>query len=217
MKVAIYCRVSTRDKEQNPLVQLEPLRRYSKDMGWEIYKEYIDKAASSDLIGRVAWTEMLNDASKHRFEVLLIWKLDRAFRSSQHASTTLTDLNSYRVGFRSYMDAAIDTTTPNGMLLFNILAAVAQFEKDLIVQRVNAGIEYAQEHGTKSGKSIGRQKSDIDDDEIFEVCEQENGNRTRTAKILTERHGFEVSPGFVSLRLKRALQKVGQKTGDFPG
>ena len=75
-------------------------------------------------------------------------------RSVTHATNTLTVLNNYHVGFRSLMDTSIDTTTPNGILVFNILASVAQFEKDIDAQRIREGVKYAQEHGTKSGKPI---------------------------------------------------------------
>lgn len=211
MKVAIYARVSTRDKGQNPDVQLEPLRKYAAAMEWGIYKEYVDKASASDLEGRNSWNELMADASKHLFDVLLIWKLDRAFRSVNHATTTINSLNGYKVGFRSYMDAAIDTTTPNGMLVFNILASVAQFEKDLIRLRINEGIAHAQDRGTKSGKPIGREAFEIPNEAIFEVYDKVLNN-SEAARILTERFGKKVSPGFVSIRRKRALQKVGAKT-----
>jgi DNA invertase Pin-like site-specific DNA recombinase len=130
MKAALYARISTKDKGQNEELQLEPLRKYCQAIGWNIFHEYVDKASASDLIGRTAWNALMKDASLHKFDVLFIWKLDRAFRSIDHAHSFLNMLTSYRVGFRSLMDPAIDTTTPNGMLLFNVLASFAQFEKD---------------------------------------------------------------------------------------
>lgn len=224
--MAIYARVSTRDKGQNPEIQLEPMRKYCTAMDWQIFGEYVDKAQSSDLDGRKKWTQLLEDASKHKFDILCIWKLDRAFRSNQHAANTLTTLNGYKVGFRSLMDPAIDTTTPNGQLLFNILASVAQFEKDLIIQRVNAGMEYAKSHGTKSGKPIGRPRADIPLQTICKALVKSNGNLSGAASILTTRFDKKVSPGFVSLRISRAgftkedvlsgkaLQKLGSENSD---
>lgn len=156
MKIALYARCSTRDKGQNPEVQLEPMRNYCRSMSWEIYQEYVDLVSASDLLNRTAWTRLMKDASLHKFDILLVWKLDRAFRSMSHASNTLDVLKSYRIGFRSLMDAAIDTTNPNGELMFNILAAFAKFEKDLILLRINEGITHAKRHGTKSGRPIGR-------------------------------------------------------------
>ena len=149
--VALYARCSTRDKGQNPDLQLDALRKYCASMQWQVYQEYVDMASAGDLLNRRAWTRLIKDASLHLFDTLLIWKLDRAFRSMSHASNTLQMLNNYQVGFRSLMDAAIDTTTPNGLLVFNVLASVAQFEKDLTTLRINEGMKYAKLHGTKSG------------------------------------------------------------------
>lgn len=202
MKAAIYARVSTRDKGQNPEVQLVPLRKYCEAMEWE-YIEYVDKASASDLDGRTAWTQLLKDASQHKFDILFIWKLDRAFRSVNHATTTISQLNSYKIGFRSLMDAAIDTTTPNGMLVFNILASVAQFEKDLLVLRINEGITYAKEKGTKSGEPIGRKRYDIAFANLCKAMIEAKGSLSEAARILTRRYNKKVSPGFVLSRIKR--------------
>ncbi|MDD4876952.1 MAG: recombinase family protein [Dehalococcoidales bacterium] len=202
MKAAIYARVSTRDKGQNPEVQLVPLRKYCEAMEWE-YIEYIDKASASDLDGRIAWTQLLKDASQHKFDILFIWKLDRAFRSVNHATTTISQLNGYKIGFRSLMDAAIDTTTPNGMLVFNILASVAQFEKDLLVLRINEGITYAKEKGTKSGEPIGRKRYDIAFANLCKAMIEAKGSLSEAARILTRRYNKKVSPGFVLSRIKR--------------
>jgi DNA invertase Pin-like site-specific DNA recombinase len=216
MKIAIYARCSTKDKGQNPEVQLDALRKYCASMPWEVYKEYVDMASAGDLLNRTAWTQLMKDASLHRFDTLLIWKLDRAFRSIVHASTTLQMLNSYRVGFRSLMDAAIDTTTPNGLLTFNILASVAQFEKDLITLRINEGITYAKVYGTKSGKAIGRTPYDIPLENVCKAVQDSCGNYSKAARTLSVKFGKTVTPGFVLSRLKRAsitkegLQMVGQ-------
>jgi DNA invertase Pin-like site-specific DNA recombinase len=220
MKIALYARCSTRDKGQNPELQLDALRKYCASMQWEVYTEYVDMASASDLLNRIAWTRLMKEASLHRFDILLIWKLDRAFRSMVHASTTLQMLNSYRVGFRSLMDAAIDTTTPNGLLVFNILASVAQFEKDLIVLRINEGVTYAKLHGTKSGCPIGRKRYDIPLENVCKAVQAGDGNYSEAARLLSKEFSKTVTPGFVLSRLKRAgitkegLQNVGQKIAD---
>lgn len=216
MKVALYARVSTRDKNQNPEMQLEPMRKYCKAMEWEVYQEYVDKAKSSDYKGRKAWAQLLKVASLHPFDVLLIWKLDRAFRSMVDASNTLQDLNRYKVGFRSLMDPSMDTTTANGMLVFNILGSVAQFEKDLIVMRVNEGMTYAKEHGTKSGKPIGRKGYDIDLANLCKALAAAGGNQSAAARALSERVGRKVSAGFISSRIKRAGLTVGDVLQTLP-
>jgi DNA invertase Pin-like site-specific DNA recombinase len=204
MKIALYARVSTRDKGQNPEMQLESMRKYCLETQNEIYAEYVDRASSQDLINRVEWTRLMKDASLRKFDLLLIWKLDRAFRSIVHATTTMSLLNSYNVGFRSLNDPAIDTTTPNGQLLFSILAAVSQFEKDLITIRVNEGIKFAQAHGTKSGKAIGRPSNPITLQTICSAVYSSKGNLHQAARLLTESEKRKISDGFLSLRIKRA-------------
>ncbi len=203
MKVALYARVSTKDKNQNPEMQLEPLRQYCGTMGWD-HTEYMDQASAADFNSRADWKRLLHDASQHKFDILLVWKLDRAFRSMVDASNTLAMLNSYHVGFRSLMDASIDTTTPNGMLVFNILASVAQFEKDLIVMRVNEGLTYAKRHGTKSGRPIGRKGYDIPLANICKALVDGKGVVSEAARILSVQYGKKISPGFVSSRIKRS-------------
>jgi DNA invertase Pin-like site-specific DNA recombinase len=215
MKIALYARCSTRDKGQNPEMQLEPMRKYCASIQWEVYQEYIDMISAGDLLNRIAWTRLMKDASLHKFDILLIWKLDRAFRSMAHASNTLNTLNSYHVGFRSLMDASIDTTTPNGLLVFNILASVAQFEKDLITMRINEGITHAKLHGTKSGCPIGRKRYDIPLENVCKAVQVGCGNYSETARLISKEFSKTVTPGFVLSRLKRAgiaketLQKVG--------
>jgi DNA invertase Pin-like site-specific DNA recombinase len=220
MKVALYARVSTRDKGQNPEMQLEPIRKYCQATGWNVYGEYTDKASAADLTRRKEWARLMADAAHHRFDILLIWKLDRAFRSVTHAANTIAMFNGYNVGFRSLMDSAIDTTNPNGMLVFNILAAVAQFEKDLTLLRVNEGISYAQEHGTKSGKPIGRRPHDIPLQTICNAVSAARGSYTGAARDLSESFNIKLTAGFVSLRLKRAglnKEAVLQQTGTLQG
>jgi DNA invertase Pin-like site-specific DNA recombinase len=204
MKVALYARVSTRDKGQNPEMQLAALRDYCTAAGHTITKEYIDKAESADLAGRREWTALLKDASLRKFDALLIWKLDRAFRSVVHASNTLATLDGYGIKFRSLNDAAIDTTTPNGMLVFHILAAVAEFEKSLIVMRVNEGVKYAQAHGTKSGKAIGRPPASISLQMICKAVYTAAGNYSEAGRLLSQAQSHKIKAGFISLRLKRA-------------
>jgi DNA invertase Pin-like site-specific DNA recombinase len=208
IKAALYARVSTVDKDQNPEVQLEQLRRFCNDAGWEIAGEYVDRASASDFIHRKEWTRLMKDASLRKFNVLLLWKLDRGFRSVLDAVGTLEMLNGYNVKFRSYMEPAIDTTTPMGQFVFNISAAWAQLERQNISQRVTAGMEYAKEKGTRSGKAIGRPRKDVDFKIICKaVCDSSvkdpKGSYSEAARIIKNKTGIEVTPGFVQLRLNR--------------
>ncbi|HLY24366.1 MAG TPA: recombinase family protein [bacterium] len=154
MRVGIYARVSTHDKNQAPETQLVPMRDYVKAQGWSVVGEFVDKTSALDLRGREHWRELLSLAARRKLDVILVWKLDRAFRSVAHMVSTVEDLRRWGVGFRSYSEAMIDTsgTSPMSDLLLNILASVAQFERALISERVRAGMERAK----RQGKAVGR-------------------------------------------------------------
>ena len=79
MRIAIYARVSTPDRDQNPETQLLPLREFVQAQDWQTYQVYVDEASAMDLNGRKAWRDLLDDASKRRFDLLLVWRMDRAF------------------------------------------------------------------------------------------------------------------------------------------
>ena len=157
MRVGIYARVSTQDKDQNPETQLLPLREFCRAQGWEVASEYVDYASATDLRGRREWRRLLDDAAKRRVDVVLCWKLDRCFRSVKDAADTLAQLRAWKVGLRSYTEPMIDTssTSPWGELLFNLLAAFSQFERSLIAERVRAGMARAK----KQGKALGRPRA----------------------------------------------------------
>jgi len=204
MKVALYARVSTTDKDQNPEVQLEVLREYCRQMDWQVYQEYVDYASAADLVRRKQWTALMKAVSARRFDVLLVWKIDRAFRSSIHAVGSLNILRAYNVGFRSYTQAEIDTTTPHGEFMFNILVAIAQLEREQIRQRVSAGMEYARVHGTKSGNPIGRKSFPVDVTIVCNALRDASGNRHQAARLIERWAGIKVSPAFVLQRIRRA-------------
>ncbi len=150
-QVALYARVSTRDKDQDPELQLEPMRAYAAARGWEV-AEYVDQAAAGDLAHRTAWARLLADAARRRVDLVLVWKLDRAFRSTLHALATLRDLEHHGVGFAALTQPELDTTSPTGRLVFTILAAVAEMERELIADRVREGMR----HAARQGAHIGR-------------------------------------------------------------
>ena len=153
MRVAIYARVSTSDKEQNVETQLLPLRDFCLAQGWEVYREYVDQAPANDLAHRVQWRQLLDDAAKRKFTVVLVFKLDRAFRSVKHMHDTLAAWEMVRVRFKSLREQ-FDTSTALGRLLLNLLAALAEFELELIRERVKAGMDRAR----RQGRQIGRPK-----------------------------------------------------------
>ena len=122
--VAIYARVSTDDKDQNPETQLLPLRDFCRLKGWPVYREYIDYASARDLRGRTEWRAMVNDAQKLKISKFLIFRLTRAFRSVKDMYDELEKMPDCEMV--SYHES-IDTSTATGRLLRNILAALAEF------------------------------------------------------------------------------------------
>lgn len=153
MKIAIYARVSTSDKDQNPETQLIHLRDYCIAQGWEVYKEYVDTASASDVAHRTAWRELMDDAAKRKFKAVLVFKLDRAFRSVKNMHDTLHTWELLGIAFKSQREQ-FDTSTSVGRLMLNMLASFAEFELELIRERVKAGMERAR----RQGKRIGRPK-----------------------------------------------------------
>jgi DNA invertase Pin-like site-specific DNA recombinase len=151
IRVALYARVSTRDKDQDPELQLDAMRDYVRARGWSA-TEYVDTAAAGDLAHRTAWARLLADAGQRRIDRVLVWKLDRAFRSTLHALATLRDLEHARVGFASLTQPELDTTSATGRLVFTILAAVAEMERELIADRVREGMRQAARRGARIGR-----------------------------------------------------------------
>lgn len=147
VRVAIYLRVST--LEQNTDNQLLELNRYCLSRGWDA-KVYTDKVSGSKE-SRLEFDTMLNDARKRKFDILLVWKLDRLSRSLKHLLNTLDLLNSLNIDFISYSDN-FDTTTAQGKLMFSIVGAFAEFERSLIQERVKLGLKRAKDQGIKLGR-----------------------------------------------------------------
>jgi putative DNA-invertase from lambdoid prophage Rac len=152
MRVGLYGRVSTSDKDQNPETQLLPLREFVKAQNWEIYREYTDQVPATDLAHRTAWRDLLADASQRKLDLLLVWRMDRAFRSVLDAATTLERLRTWKVGLRSYTEPWLDTTSPFGEALYYITVAYAQLERGILRERVKAGMERARKEGHRIGR-----------------------------------------------------------------
>ncbi|MHB1006520.1 MAG: recombinase family protein [Chloroflexota bacterium] len=151
MRVALYARVSTTDRDQDPETQLMHLRDFCQTHGWEVYEEYVDKASALDVAHRTAWRQLLDDAAKRKFKVVLVFKLDRAFRSVKHMHDTIAVWEPLGIAFQSIREQ-FDTSTALGRLLLNLLASLAEFELELIRERVRAGMQRA----ARQGKRIGR-------------------------------------------------------------
>jgi DNA invertase Pin-like site-specific DNA recombinase len=150
-RAAIYVRVST-DK-QTVENQLRELRQIAERRGWEIVKEYQDAGISGSKVrdGRPGLDEMLKEAQRRRFDVVMAWAIDRLGRSLIDLLNTIQALEA--CGVDLYLDQqAIDTTTPAGKLMFQVTGAFAEFERSMIRQRVRAGLKRAVERGSTLGR-----------------------------------------------------------------
>jgi len=158
-RIAIYARVSTAD--QSTESQLLDLRRYVSERGWNTFKEYVDEGISGTKDSRPALNELMNDAKKRRFDVVLVWRFDRFARSTKHLILALEEFKNLGVDFVSFQEN-IDTSSPLGSAIFTIISAVAQLERDIIAERVKAGLRRAKENG----KTLGRPRVKVDLDQV---------------------------------------------------
>ena len=156
MRAAIYARVSTLDQE--PENQLAELRRYVGARSWTSV-EYVDKGVSGSKDRRPALDELVGDAKRRRFDVLICWRLDRLGRNLRHLITLLDELQALGVAFVSLTEG-IDATTPAGKLQMHILGAIAEFERERIRERVLAGLERARREGKRLGRPALRVPSE---------------------------------------------------------
>lgn len=148
-RAALYARVSTTD--QNPDVQLGPLREYSQARGFEIAAEYVDHGVSGAKSSRPQLDEMMNAARRRDVELIVIARLDRLARSVHHLVGVGKELETLGVDL-VVRDQNIDTSTPTGRLLFHTLGAIAEFERDLTRERIHAGLALARKRGKRFGR-----------------------------------------------------------------
>ena len=180
-KVALYARVSTQD--QKTQMQINDLKKYSKERGFTIFNEYIDNGFSGSIKKRPALDSLMADASKKKFEIVLCWRFDRISRSSKHLVELLHTFRHLGIQFISYNEN-IDTGSPLGEAMFTIISAMAQLERDIIRERVKAGLK-------NSKKTLGRPKAKVDVARAKEM--QDNGYSVR--KIAIE---MNTSPATIS-------------------
>ena len=150
MRAAIYCRVSTADQTATP--QLDALRAYAAARGLHVVQEYVDAGVSGARARRPALDQLVGDARRRVFDVVLIVKLDRLARSLHHLVQLAAEWEAIGVGIVCTDQAGVDTTTPNGRLLFGVLASVAEFERTLVIERTRAGVEAARRRGRHPGR-----------------------------------------------------------------
>lgn len=190
-RVAIYLRVST--IQQSFEIQERDLLQYSSHRNFQIYKIYKEKVSGGKR-DRPELNKLLVDAKRRRFDICLVWRFDRAARSTSHLLFLLEEFNNMGVDFISYQEA-VDTTSSLGKMIFTVLASVSELEKNLIRERVIAGINNAR----AKGKKLGRPKK-RDDDKIRQM--RANGMSYRTIA-----NQLNISVGAVQRSLKPTLSK----------
>jgi DNA invertase Pin-like site-specific DNA recombinase len=196
-RAALYIRVSTLD--QHPETQLHELRQFASQREFEIVDEYTDHGISGTKARRPALDRLLQDAHRHRFDVVLVWSCDRLARSTKHFLQVLDELNDLGIQFLSQREA-IDTDGPLGRAIVVIVSAVAELERSLIVERVRAGMRRAK----LDGRRIGRAPLDVDRGAIVSdrrnrsqphSCGQETWSvprhRLPVGQRIQHRHSFE--------------------------
>ncbi len=198
-RVAIYARVSTSDQDSG--MQLVELREHAARRGWKIADEYVDEGISGTKASRPQLDRLMADARRRRFDAVFVWRFDRFARSTSHLLAALEDFRALGVDFVSIHEA-IDTTTPLGRMVFTVVAAVAELERSIIVERVRAGVARARAKGKRLGRPPG---SGIPVAEVGRLIE--SGLSIRAVAV---RLGLGV--GSVH-RAAKAFQKSPPKTG----
>ena len=189
MKAAMYGRVSTHNG-QNPEMQLRELREYCQHRGWDVTGCYTDVGVSGTKDSRPALNRLMADAHQRRFDAIVVWKLDRFGRSLRHLLNSLAELEALGVAFVSLRDN-LDLTTPTGRLMFQVIGAMAEFERSLIVERVKAGMRNAR----AKGKHIGRPPRTHLSADVRRSIGEAYRKREGSLRQLAER--FETSVGMV--------------------
>jgi DNA invertase Pin-like site-specific DNA recombinase len=192
LRVALYARVSTVDQSLDP--QLDELRALATRRGWTVAGEFTDHGISGAKDRRPGLEQLIRATHRGKVDAVLVWKFDRFARSVRHLVTALDDFRSRGIDFISSSDA-VDTTTPAGRFMFQILGSVAELERELTRERTVAGLAAAR----RRGRQLGRRPSAIDVEQVLEL-QQRGGSVREIARELG------VSKSLVSARL-RSVQK----------
>src|SRR5690348_17597963 len=177
-RVAIYARISTTNHGQDVGLQTGDLRQFAEARGWKLADEYVDRGVSGSTDSRPELNRLMADAKRRRFDVVLVWKLDRFGRSLRHLVNALAEFESLGIAFVSLSDN-LDLSTASGRLMFNIIGAMAEFERALIQERVKAGIRNARAKGTR----IGRPSKSVDLAEVAKLRNQGESWRAISGRL----------------------------------
>src|ERR1700675_3065481 len=176
MRIGIYARVSTKD--QSCELQVRDLRAYCAARGFDLVREYVDVGQSGAKDSRPELNKLMDDARKRQFDAIVVWRFDRFARSTKHLLAALEEFRSLGIQFISYQEN-IDTSSALGQALYTIVSAVAQLERDLIRERVSAGIRNAR----ANGKRLGRPRVKANLEEILQLRAEGHSLRKIAAKL----------------------------------
>lgn len=178
MKVALYARVSTHDQQTLPM-QLKAMRVYAKKRGWKIKTEIQEIGSGAKT--RPKREELLRQARRRDIDAIVVWRLDRWGRSVSDLIGTVRELVDIGVGFVSLMEA-LDLTTSAGKAMAGMLAVFAEFERDILRERVKAGIAHARQQGKRHGRPA---TAALRADEIQKLFDNGKGlNKSQIARKL---------------------------------
>jgi DNA invertase Pin-like site-specific DNA recombinase len=201
---AIYARVSTLNGSQDPSMQTRELEEYCRRRGWQVFDCYIDNGVSGKKDSRPQLNRMMQDAHERRFSVVVVWRFDRFARSVSHLLRALETFNSLGIQFVS-LSEQVDTSTPTGKMVFTVLGAVAELERNLIAERVRAGLR----HARAKGKRLGRPKKPVDAAEIRSLRAAGASWRSISRKM-----GVSVGTVFAASGRSREINSVHLVAGD---
>jgi DNA invertase Pin-like site-specific DNA recombinase len=152
-RAAMYMRVSTIDRGQSVEMQFLELREYLDRRGWTLAGEYVDKGVSGSKDSRPELDRLMVDARRRRFDALVCYRYDRFSRSLRHLVNSLAEFDALGIHFVSIHEG-VDTSTPQGRLVFGIFASIAEFERELIRDRVRSGLRNARAKGKRLGRPV---------------------------------------------------------------
>jgi len=159
-RAAIYARISTLHQDEG--MQMSDLRELAQRHKWDVVTEYIDRGVSGAKESRAELNKLMKDAKRKKFDVVMVWKFDRFARSLKHLITALAEFDHLGIDFVSHQEA-VDTATPAGKALFQMIAVMAEFERELIRERVKAGLE----NYKRKGGTLGRRETRFDVNEAI--------------------------------------------------
>jgi len=154
IKIGIYARISTLNKGQNTETQLLPMREFCQRNNYEIVEEYIDNGISGSKESRPSFDKMLGDMRTRKINCVLVYKLDRIGRSLSHLLKLFEEFKKRKVEFIS-LTQNINSSTPEGKMFLRMLMVLAEYERELIVSRINSGLDRARAEGKKLGRPKG--------------------------------------------------------------